>query len=137
MVHNLLVPNEEVPPAAVKAPQKRIAAREVLMPRESDEYVLSVEWSCRGPDQGSSAAAQQEGDLCMQYYRSGTCAKGASCERLHGICCKASAAVLAYETHLDTVRHMVQPVRCPPREPCAPLMVGVVVSKGSRTLFVI
>ena len=26
--------------------------------------------------------------LCMQYYRNGTCSKGASCERLHGIYCK-------------------------------------------------
>ena len=27
-------------------------------------------------------------NLCMQYYRNGTCSKGASCERLHGIYCK-------------------------------------------------
>ena len=29
-----------------------------------------------------------EDNLCMQYYRNGTCSKGASCERLHGIYCK-------------------------------------------------
>lgn len=26
----------------------------------------------------------------MQYHRSGSCSKGASCERLHGIYCKVS-----------------------------------------------
>ena len=29
--------------------------------------------------------------LCMHYYRNGTCSKGASCERMHGIYCKVSA----------------------------------------------
>ena len=37
---------------------------------------------------GSSASGQQEGDLCTLYCRNGTCSKGASCERLHGIYCK-------------------------------------------------
>lgn len=37
---------------------------------------------------GSSPPVQPEGDLCAQYCREGTCSKGASCERLHGIYCK-------------------------------------------------
>ena len=37
---------------------------------------------------GGSASVQQEGDVCAQYCRNGTCSKGASCERLHGIYCK-------------------------------------------------
>ncbi len=44
--------------------------------------------SGQGSLPASSAPVPWVENLCMQYYRNGTCSKGASCERLHGIYCK-------------------------------------------------
>ena len=49
----------------------------------------------RSSQQGSSAAGQLEAGLCAQYCRDGTCSKGASCERLHGIYCKVMSPILS------------------------------------------
>ena len=43
--------------------------------------------------------------LCMQYYRNGTCSKGASCERLHAIYCKVPAhSLLALASSRSTAQ---------------------------------
>ena len=44
--------------------------------------------SGQGSLPASSAPMPGDETLCTQYYRDGTCSKGASCERLHGIYCK-------------------------------------------------